>query len=210
MREPGQLEIAANCGASADGCAGDCIARGGLAQLRAQRRRATMSRMRRLLLSLCLPLVACSHSDSSSPGPGASSPTDACTSQYSTSKGYGYGSDGPYATSPADGGAQPAPPDAVELAVSNCMSATADASACDRSRLVTRDAALCIAKADGLSTGIAPWTASLVFQVKLRRIVWNVDSTTASSASGSSSGDSMTLDAITGAVLATGQWGATP
>ena len=164
--------------------------------------------MRPLALVLLL-LAACSQSSSS--GPATTSTADNCKSQYSPTKGYGYASDGPYATAPADDAGVPAtPPDAVDLAVKSCAG-SADAAACDRESLMTRDAALCLAKASGLVAGISPWTATIVFHAKHRRIVWNVTATTASdSASGSSGGDVMTIDAINGAVLGTSQWGATP
>lgn len=84
---------------------------------------------------------------------------------------------------------------------------SADPTACDRTRLMTRDAALCVAKADGLAAGIQPWTAAIVFHSGYLRIVWIVTATTSvGPAPGGAGGDIMTIDSITGGVLGTGQW----
>jgi hypothetical protein len=74
---------------------------------------------------------------------------------------------------------------------------------------MTRDAALCIARASGLAEGLHGLKAGLCYNVQYQRIIWNVQNTTIDDGNGTQSGDDLTIDAITGAVLNRGYWGAT-
>jgi hypothetical protein len=174
-----------------------------------------------------LVVIGCSGSD---PGTTATS-TDAvqqCITQYAPSKGYGYADDSMnVATSPAGAdAAAPSPPvSSLDQAVSNCQSGgpvmiEADSGTpvaagepgtdCDASRVMTRDAALCIARAGGLGEGMSGLKAGLVFHGGYRRIIWSVENTTSDDGNGSKSGESWDIDAITGAVLFRGGWSQTP
>jgi hypothetical protein len=72
---------------------------------------------------------------------------------------------------------------------------------------MTHDAALCVARAQGLSEGLAGLKAGLIFSPKLGRIVWNVQNTTAIQPD-TRGGEAVTLDAITGSVLDRSGWSA--
>jgi hypothetical protein len=75
---------------------------------------------------------------------------------------------------------------------------------------MTREAAICIAKSSQLATGIAPWKVGLVLHHGLQSIVWNVDNTLKDDGMGTQSGDSLSIDAISGDVLQRLSWGGIP
>ena len=81
---------------------------------------------------------------------------------------------------------------------------------CDSSRVMTREAALCVARAAGLAEGISALQAGLHFDTEYRRIVWSVLNTTSDDGNGRKSGEAWDIDAITGAVLFRGGWSQTP
>jgi hypothetical protein len=96
----------------------------------------------------------------------------------------------------SDNGGSTSTPEDVEAACE------AEGETC--SEVITREAALCIAEADGLVEGVAPTTASL-----LRHEVWGwVWSTlnTLDQTAGEEGGESRTIDAFTGELLERGNW----
>ena len=148
-----------------------------------------------------------------------------CITQYAPSKGYGYADDLLHVTSPPGDAAPPPAPSSLDLAVSDCQSggrvpiqedsglpaeAGAPGSDCDASRVMTREAALCVARAAGLPEGMAAFQAGLRFDTRYRRIVWSVLNTTWDEGNGAKGGESWDIDAITGAVLGRFGWGQTP
>jgi hypothetical protein len=75
---------------------------------------------------------------------------------------------------------------------------------------MTRDAAVCVAKSLGLSSGIAAWKAGIAYHFGHQRIVWRVVSTLQDDGQGSQSGDSVAIDAINGTKLGAAAWDSTP
>lgn len=161
--------------------------------------------------------------------------TAGCIDQFASSKGYGYLTDpgvGSIATSPpntGDAGTSPTQPiSALAQAVSNCQTGASvavvpvggggtaggpDAAAparqssadCDPSKIITHDAAVCIARAKGLAEGAYGYAAGLVYNYGYRRIIWTVQNTLQSDANGKG-GTVMYIDATTGQVLDTSVW----
>ena len=76
---------------------------------------------------------------------------------------------------------------------------------CDGSQIMTHEAAVCLARAEGLDQGLEGYAAGIVYSKKELRIVWIVENTTARN-SERASGSSMTLDAVTAEVLDRGTW----
>ena len=120
-----------------------------------------------------------------------------CEKQFSPDAGYGFQSEEGYGS----------PPDQV---ASQCLAAGVAAADCDAHRLLTREAAICIAKGFGFAPGIAPWKAGLVFHGRWQSIVWNVHNTLTDDGMGRRSGNTLTLNGITGALLGSSGWEAIP
>ena len=78
---------------------------------------------------------------------------------------------------------------------------------CDASKIMTHDAALCVARAQGFAEGIGGLQAGLFYDTHFRRIVWNVQNTL-SSQPGRAQGEAIKIDAITGEVLERTGWSA--
>ena len=183
-----------------------------------------MSRMdTRECLMILVTAVGCGASASPTPGTGAGS-VQACVSQYASSNGFDYQDDLGANTVAPDGQA-PVQPSSLDEAVSECLSggnvqpetdagapaAPAEAgSDCDATKIMTHDAALCVARASGLTEGLSGLKAGLVYHVGYRRILWYVINKTRDDGNGQQGGDEMDIDAITGAVLFRGGWSATP
>ena len=96
----------------------------------------------------------------------------------------------------SDGGGSTSTPEDVEAACE------AEGKTCGE--VITREAALCIAEADGLVEGVAPTTASL-FRHDVFGWVWSTLNTLDQTA-GEEGGESRTIDAFTGEVLERGNW----
>lgn len=86
----------------------------------------------------------------------------------------------------------------------------AGASACDPAQFVTIWAAECVARAEGLEVGIAPWQSVLRYDEDMSRVAWNISTTLRDDGEGNSSGATMTLDAITAEVIGTSEWDSVP
>ena len=87
---------------------------------------------------------------------------------------------------------------------------TVEARECEPETVLSRGAAACVATAAGLQQGLRDVQASLTYHVGLRRIVWQVQNVTSASIDGRSSGTGITIDAVTGEVLDSFGWSATP
>lgn len=165
--------------------------------------------MLRRLLQLSLVCVGCS---SGGPGTGnapAGATVQSCVSQFSPSAGYGWDDDLNGIIALPDGGA-PAPVPPQERAASDCLSAGQPTTTCDASLLMTREAALCVAKLLGLPPGIAAWKAGITYNFKYERIIWNVQSILQDDGQGTQQGAFVAIDAIDGKKLGEGDWGSTP
>jgi hypothetical protein len=157
---------------------------------------------------------------------------ESCKTRYSVNKGFKVEGDLPMTTKASNtppGTAQQtsSPPVLSDLdqAVASCQSggglvghSGSDAAIasepgvdCDPNRIMTRDAAVCIARAEGLTEGIIGLQAGLVYNVGVRRIIWVVRNTTSSNTDGNGAhGQQLSIDAITGAVLERSEWAMMP
>lgn len=86
----------------------------------------------------------------------------------------------------------------------------ADARECDTARLISPTAASCIARVSGLASGLNGFALNLTYNFGERRIIWNVMNTLSDRGMDGKSGASMTIDAVTGEVLAQHGWSAIP
>jgi hypothetical protein len=142
----------------------------------------------------------------------ASTATD-CIEKYSTHDGYGFGgpSGSPLSPPPGTDAGPVVPPAAPDVAASlACANAGAheapdDPAACKADAFMSVDAALCIARASGLAEGQSGLVGSLLYNYKLRRVIYSVQNTLHEEP-GRANGDVMAVDAITGAVLERGSW----
>jgi len=83
-------------------------------------------------------------------------------------------------------------------------------SSCDRSRFISAAAAECIARADGLKAGIAPWATQLIYNYGRKTVIWGVRNTTKDLGRNGVSGDDVLIHATTGGILERGAWQAIP
>lgn len=168
-----------------------------------------MSRQPSLLLVFVF-VTACSSTDPT-PAPGANT-IGSCRAEFSVAKGYGYQNDlGGVTAPPPDGGVVDGGVvalSALDYAVATCKAG--GGAACDPATFMTHDAAVCVAKLSGLANGIAGFKAGIGFNGKFMRVVWNVQNLTSGTPSGVGAGDTVTLDAVDGSLLAHGSWSATP
>jgi hypothetical protein len=108
----------------------------------------------------------------------------ACREVYGPGQGYGYCSE------PA-GACRQAVPESISALEAGCAPAGATV---DPSRLLTREAAMCVAVSFGFPPGLEPWRARLACE---EGPVWVLEAVTNES-DGSRSGATMTLDAYSG------------
>lgn len=99
--------------------------------------------------------------------------------------------------------------DGMCQASSECVGAVEDR-VCEPKAVLGIDAAECVALAAGLSSGLHGLQASLTYHFGQRRIVWNVRNVTSESPGGGSRGEGLTIDAVTGELLDSFGWSATP
>lgn len=169
--------------------------------------------MRRLCLPFAILALACGSTDEDSGEKNEAGTVASCKQQFSPAAGYGWEDDLTLPTSPppgSDAGTPPPAPSALETAVAACQSSGQPSAACDATLVMTHHAAICVAESLGLVVGVEPHRAGIVFHPDEQRIVWNVLSVEYSEPDGSEGGDSIRIDAITGAELERGHWGATP
>ena len=89
-------------------------------------------------------------------------------------------------------------------------SGTVEGRECSAERLITLGAATCIAGMAGLEPGLSGLTAGMTYHHGFRRIVWNVQNVVSRGGDGSSSGQSVSIDAVTGGLLGWFGWAAMP
>ncbi len=165
--------------------------------------------MRFWLLVIAISCAGCGSGEGGADVTSTGAAVESCKNQFSPSAGYGWEDDLVVNTAPPGGGAPPAIPP-KDRAASECVAAGQPASSCDANLLMTRDAALCVAKSLGLSSGIAAWKAGITHHFGLQRIVWNVASTIQDDGQGSQSGNMVAIDAISGTKFGESTWSSTP
>ena len=152
--------------------------------------------MRILVLALAL-TSGCSSSNDE----GATTPAETCAAEYSSAKGYGYETEEPICIA-----ADPSkcPPITPETVAADCAAAGVS---CDASRFLTREAAFCVARGNGLAEGKSPWKTAFFFHEQKARPVWVVKNVLEENAADCSErGEEITIDAATGDVLDRGTW----
>jgi hypothetical protein len=85
---------------------------------------------------------------------------------------------------------------------------------CDPAKFITADAAICIAQAAGLESGLKPIGAGLVYDSQARRVAWGISNllydpahpALADGGGGDRGGHYFQIDAVTGAVLWENTW----
>jgi hypothetical protein len=86
----------------------------------------------------------------------------------------------------------------------------ADGHDCSGQIVVTKAVAICIAKDAGMADGIEQRYADLHYLSRFNAPVWSVSNVRASSDDGESSGDTVSINAIDGAVLEQSRWSMMP
>lgn len=81
---------------------------------------------------------------------------------------------------------------------------------CDESAFISRDAAICLGRASGIAEGERPWKVSLNYFDNHQRVGWLIMTVTGTTRDGGYGGDSVVLDATTGAELSRNTYSATP
>jgi hypothetical protein len=157
------------------------------------------------VLALHLALGACSGGNEGTDG---QQTIEGCKAQYAPEKGYGFASEPPICSSPPPPAPMPeCPPSTPQSIAVQCSAAGAP---CDANQFITRDAAMCIARAQGLAEGLSPWTTTLVFRVDSKRPFWMIQNVTKEDvANCSRNGNVVPIDAITGFASPILAWGAT-
>lgn len=148
--------------------------------------------------------VGCDKADGGGDGDGGGGAGDdaaqSCIESNLPEDGHGFESDDETCAAPPPGEPDPGcPPVTPEDIAEECAE---DGEPCDAGAFITRDAALCIAEAEGLAEGIAKWRANLVYNYTFRRPVWAVQNTTLDDpANCEKEGEGVMMDAETGEVL---------
>lgn len=99
------------------------------------------------------------------------------------------------------------PPPTAEDIAGHCRDG--GGSGCNARAFISKEAALCIGLDRGLAPGQRPWDVGLAYYQNHKRVGWGILTVKQSSSSGYS-GESMVLDAISGAELDRGSYVATP
>lgn len=81
---------------------------------------------------------------------------------------------------------------------------------CAAASLISSAAAVCIAESDGLAAGVVDWQVWMVFHNTYLRPVWNVDQTAYQKKDGTSGGEGVSIDAVTGEILGRSAWEGQP
>ena len=120
--------------------------------------------------------------------------------------------------------------DAIRQAVSECQGddgecrartscqGSAAGRSCQADAFITSDAALCVARDNGLEPSIGQLRASLVYDYAYRRVTWSVSNVTYDGARGNRpdagggdrGGQALTIDAVDARVLTRYEWTASP
>jgi len=83
-------------------------------------------------------------------------------------------------------------------------------SGCDERAFISRDAAICLARASGVEEGERPWQVSLNYYDNHQRVGWLIMTVRGDSRDSGYWGDAVVLDATTGDELARTTYTATP
>lgn len=145
---------------------------------------------------ILLTLLACGDDDAG----------HSCLEDYSVDAGYDFVSDMWHISCPVSaedtGGSGDCPPPTIDDLEAQCDEA---GSPCADTIVVTRDAAECIAQADGMEEGLEGRYADLIFNHAFNLPIWAV-SNVLTSEGAEASGDGLSIDAATGEILERSQW----
>lgn len=97
-------------------------------------------------------------------------------------------------------------PATMETFVAECRSM--GGTSCDEG-LISKEAARCIAEKESFAPGLDAWSIGLSYQVSYHRLAWGVENLLVNRGAGDYSGQSLTLDAVSGRVLGRSNWLAT-
>lgn len=150
-----------------------------------------------LAIAVALLVLGCQAEDES---PFANEAAAACVADNHPSDGHGWQSDEATCTQgPIDPSPSECPPATPQSVADECEAAGVS---CNPDAFITRDAALCIARAEGLEEGLLPWTADLIYSERLERPAWGVTSTLEGAPHSCYENSlTMVIDAETGEVL---------
>lgn len=150
------------------------------------------------LIPIVVLLAACGNPDSGAP---------TCLDQYAAADGYSFEGEvqgcGDWVEE-TDPGCTPPTVDDIEA---ECA---ADGHSCADGIVVTHDAALCIAREDGLAEGLVGIRAQLIYDVSLSAPKWSAWNVLEDDGEYSMSGESVAVDARDGSVVGHADWSATP
>lgn len=161
--------------------------------------------LRRPCLRVVVATLALGCTTRTEDDPYANETVAACVADNRPEDGHGYESDDPACPSgPPGSPPTECPPVTPEDIAQQCED---DGIACDPDAFITRDAALCIARAEGLADGVAPWEVQMVYNSYYERPIWSISVTTVDDpADCRREGDSLVLDLETGEILDSHHW----
>jgi hypothetical protein len=149
---------------------------------------------------LALGLVACT---------GSPSPALTCLDENPATSEPDFASDMWHIACPVAPGA-PAPPCDPPTVADLEAQCAAEGFPCDDTIVVGRDAAVCLAEAEGLEVGIDGLHADLIYHSGHQRPIWSVSNVLTQETDGASSGETASLDAASGELLDLLEWQAVP
>ena len=169
--------------------------------------------MRRTFTIFCLPLISslalgCADPVEEQDSQGTDVADDdaalACIESFSVEQGYGFESDNEGLCPQPPGGGLECPPITPESVAEECDE---DGHPCEPDAFMTREAASCIAEAEGLDEGLSEWRIELIYDYGNHAPIWLVSNTTlVDPADCREEGESMSIDAQTGELVEIVQW----
>lgn len=142
--------------------------------------------------------IACSGSEPGEPDdgqpPAVSAEVSACISNHPPGEPFDLGQ------------VEEGSPATLEAFLAQCRSA--GGSGCDE-RLISLEAARCIALDQQFQAGLDEWVLSLKYEVSYRRVTWGVQNVLVDDGPANYSGQSLIIDAVSGRVLGRTSWRAT-
>jgi len=146
-------------------------------------------------------LVACAGADPKQDDPSSdvsvvSNETSACISGHPAAE--------PFDVGDADMSGGGVPP-SLDSFQAECRSA--GGMGCDQP-LISKEAARCIAQNERLAPGLEAWNIGLAYANSYHRVVWSVENLLRNVSADDYSGQSLTLDAVSGRVLGLTNWNA--
>ena len=126
-----------------------------------------------------------------------SAETSACIDQHPPGEPFDLGD----VSAEMSGGGAPS----VESLAAECRAG--NGTGCD-GELISLEAARCIAQNERFEPGLDPWTLGLTYHHSYHRLVWGIENLLVDNGAADYSGQSLTVDALTGRVLGRTGWSA--